>query len=55
MSSTPLRKSNEKIKGMEDSLARRPNRQALFDVASEQHGYFTADQAARSPASPRRA
>ena len=28
-------------------IARRHDRQALFDLASEQHGYFTADQAVR--------
>jgi predicted transcriptional regulator of viral defense system len=31
---------------MEDNPTRRPDRQALFDLASEQYGYFTAGQAA---------
>jgi predicted transcriptional regulator of viral defense system len=36
----------EKIQVLEDTISRGPDRQALFDVASEQYGYFTADQAA---------
>jgi len=31
---------------MEDRSTHRPDRQALFDLASEQYGYFTAGQAA---------
>jgi predicted transcriptional regulator of viral defense system len=36
----------EKIQALEDKTRHGPDRQALFDVASEQYGYFTADQAA---------
>lgn len=32
---------------MEDTARNGPDRQALFDLASEQYGYFTADQAAQ--------
>jgi len=37
---------------MEDTSMRRPDRQALFDLASEQYGYFTADQASRCGYAP---
>jgi predicted transcriptional regulator of viral defense system len=37
---------------MEDSPTYRPDRQALFDLASEQSGYFTAGQAARCDYAP---
>jgi predicted transcriptional regulator of viral defense system len=37
---------------MEDSRMHRPDRQALFDLASEQYGYFTAGQAARCGYAP---
>jgi predicted transcriptional regulator of viral defense system len=37
---------------MEDTSTRRPDRQALFDLASEQYGYFTARQAARCGYAP---
>jgi predicted transcriptional regulator of viral defense system len=37
---------------MEDSSTHRPDRQALFDLASEQYGYFTAGQAARCGYAP---
>lgn len=36
----------EKIQVTDDATTARPNRQALFDLASEQDGYFTAEQAA---------
>jgi predicted transcriptional regulator of viral defense system len=42
----------EKIRVLEDTTRRGPDRQALFDVASEQYGYFTADQAARCGYAP---
>src|SRR6266496_194124 len=37
---------------MEDTIAQRPDRQGLFDIASEQYGYFTAEQASRSGYAP---
>jgi predicted transcriptional regulator of viral defense system len=37
----------EKTQPLKDRTRHRPDRQALFDIASEQYGYFTADQAAR--------
>src|SRR5688572_7761592 len=37
---------------MEDTPRRRPDRQARFDLASEQYGYFTADQASRCGYAP---
>ncbi len=37
---------------MKDTTSHGPDRQALFDVASEQSGYFTADQAARCGYAP---
>ena len=37
---------------MEDNPTRRPDREALFDLASEQYGYFTAGQAARCGYAP---
>jgi predicted transcriptional regulator of viral defense system len=37
---------------MEDGPIRRPDRPALFDLASEQHGYFTTGQAARCGYAP---
>lgn len=37
---------------MEDASVRRPDRLALFDLASEQYGYFTADQASRCGYAP---
>jgi predicted transcriptional regulator of viral defense system len=39
--------SLEKIQSLNDMGRRRPNRADLFDLATEQHGYFTAAQAAR--------
>jgi predicted transcriptional regulator of viral defense system len=42
----------EKFQVLEDTTSRSPDRQALFDVASEQYGYFTADQAARCGYAP---
>src|SRR5262245_4636204 len=42
----------EKIQGMQDIADHGPDRQALFDVASEQYGYFTAGQAARCGYAP---
>jgi predicted transcriptional regulator of viral defense system len=42
----------EKIQVLEDTTRHGPDRQALFDVASEQYGYFTADQAARCGYAP---
>lgn len=37
---------------MDATSIRRPDRQALFDLASEQYGYFTADQASRCGYAP---
>ena len=37
---------------MEDSSTRRLDRQALFDLVSEQYGYFTAGQASRCGYAP---
>jgi predicted transcriptional regulator of viral defense system len=37
----------EKIQLMEDMNRHGPDRQGLFDLASQQYGYFTADQAAQ--------
>ena len=37
---------------MQDTTRNGPDRQALFDVASEQYGYFTADQGARCGYAP---
>jgi predicted transcriptional regulator of viral defense system len=42
----------EKIQALQDTTRNGPDRQALFDVASEQYGYFTADQAARCGYAP---
>src|SRR5882672_1087697 len=39
---------SEKIQLTEDMATKEPDRQALFDVASEQHGHFTTRQAAKS-------
>jgi predicted transcriptional regulator of viral defense system len=39
--------SLEEIQALGDASRRRPNRAELFDLASEQHGYFTTAQAAR--------
>ncbi|GAC1461350.1 MAG: hypothetical protein PVSMB1_11810 [Gemmatimonadaceae bacterium] len=36
----------EKFQQTDDTTSTRPDRQALFDLASEQDGYFTAEQAA---------
>jgi predicted transcriptional regulator of viral defense system len=36
----------EKVQSIDDAARSRPDRQALFDIASEQDGYFTAEQAA---------
>ncbi len=36
----------EKFQQTDDTTSARPDRQALFDLASEQDGYFTAEQAA---------
>ena len=44
--------SLEKIQLLEDTARHGPDRQALFDVASEQYGYFTADQATRCGYAP---
>jgi predicted transcriptional regulator of viral defense system len=41
----------EKIQALSDT-GRHPNRADLFDVASEQHGYFTAEQATRCGYAP---
>jgi len=38
--------SLEDIQSLGDTRRRRPNRAELFDLASEQHGYFTTAQAA---------
>ncbi len=37
----------DKFQPAEDKVSSGPDRRALFDVASEQHGYFTAEQAAQ--------
>jgi predicted transcriptional regulator of viral defense system len=37
--------SLDKIQGMRDTMTRKPNHAELFAVATEQHGYFTAEQA----------
>jgi predicted transcriptional regulator of viral defense system len=42
----------EKTQGLKDIAERGPDRQALFDIASEQSGYFTAGQAARCGYAP---
>jgi predicted transcriptional regulator of viral defense system len=44
--------SLEKIQALEDISRSGTDRQALFDVASEQYGYFTTDQAARCGYAP---
>lgn len=44
--------SLEEIQALGDAGRRRPNRADLFDLASEQHGYFTTAQAARCGYAP---